>query len=64
VASLLLDLGLSWRLARALMFIPRTAGLAAHVVEEWEREPGWRHVRGDDVYYDGPRPPETVDGAR
>jgi citrate synthase len=65
VAGLLLDLGMNWRFARALMFIPRTAGLAAHVIEEWEREPGWRHVPGHAVHYDGPRPADpAADGSR
>lgn len=61
LAALGLDLGLDWRLARALAFIPRTAGLSVHAVEEMTREAGWRHVPDSEVDYDGPppRPLET-----
>jgi hypothetical protein len=41
-----------------MLFVPRGAGLAAHAVEEWEREPGWRHVPASDVLYDGGLPAE------
>lgn len=54
LAALTLDLGLDWRLARALAFIPRSAGLAVHAVEEMTREDGWRHVPDSEVDYDGP----------
>ena len=39
---------------RALAFIPRSAGLAVHAVEEIKREAGWRHVPNDEIDYDGP----------
>lgn len=54
LAALGLDLGLDWRLARALAFVPRSAGLAVHAVEEMTREAGWRHVPDSEVEYDGP----------
>jgi len=54
MAALGLDLGLDWRLIRALAFIPRSAGLSVHAVEEMQREPGWRHVPDSEVTYDGP----------
>lgn len=54
LAAIGLDLGLDWRLIRALAFVPRTAGLAVHAVEEMVREPGWRHVPQSEVVYDGP----------
>ena len=54
MAALGLDLGLDWRLIRALAFVPRSAGLAVHAVEEIQREPGWRHVPDAEVAYDGP----------
>lgn len=61
LAALGLDLGLDWRLARALAFMPRSAGLAVHAVEEMDREAGWRHVPDAEVEYDGP-PPRTLEG--
>ncbi|GAC1547507.1 MAG: citryl-CoA lyase [Candidatus Velthaea sp.] len=54
LAAIGLDMGLDWRLIRALAFIPRTAGLAVHACEEMTREPGWRHVPQSEVVYDGP----------
>ena len=61
LAALGLDLGLDWRLARALALMPRSAGLAVHAVEEMDRESGWRHVPDVEVEYDGP-PPRTLEG--
>jgi citrate synthase/citryl-CoA lyase len=52
--SILSDLGLSWRFARPLLLISRSAGLAAHAIEEIEREKGWRRVAADSIVYDGP----------
>ena len=54
LAALGLDLRLDWRLMRALAFIPRSAGLAMHALEEMTRESGWRHVPNAEVVYDGP----------
>jgi citrate synthase len=54
LAALGLDLKLDWRLMRALAFIPRSAGLAMHALEEMTRESGWRHVPNAEVVYDGP----------
>ena len=54
LASLCLDLRLDWRLMRPLAFIPRSAGLAVHALEEMTRESGWRHVPNAEVTYDGP----------
>ena len=56
IGAIASDLGLDWRLARALLVIPRTAGLFAHAHEEMTREPGWRQVPMDDIEYDGPPP--------
>lgn len=54
-AAIMLDMGLDWRLARALMITPRSVGLAAHAWEEMSREKGWRIVANEDeVAYDGP----------
>lgn len=54
IGAIACDLGLDWRLARALLVIPRTAGLFAHAHEEMVREPGWRQVPMDQIDYDGP----------
>jgi citrate synthase len=54
LAALGLDMGLEWRLLRALAFVPRSAGLAVHAVEEMTREAGWRHVPDEEIAYDGP----------
>jgi citrate synthase/citryl-CoA lyase len=54
IGAIASDLGLDWRLARALLVIPRTAGLFAHAFEEMTREPGWRQVPMDQIEYDGP----------
>jgi len=54
IGAIASDLGLDWQLARALLVIPRTAGLFAHAHEEMTREPGWRQVPMDDIEYDGP----------
>ncbi len=55
IGAIASDLGFDWRLARALLVIPRTAGLFAHAHEEMTREPGWRQVPMDQIEYDGPR---------
>jgi len=54
IGAIACDLGLDWQLARALLVIPRTAGLFAHAHEEMVREPGWRQVPMDQIEYDGP----------
>jgi citrate synthase len=54
LAAIMLDLGYEWQAARAFMFVPRAAGLAAHALEESAREPGWRQIPLSEVTYDGP----------
>ena len=55
ISGILCDLGFDWRLARAFVFVPRAAGIAAHAVEEVVRERGWRVVAtADEIEYDGP----------
>lgn len=56
LGSIMLDIGLDWRHARAICMISRTCGLAAHAVEETVRERGWRGIPFDTVDYDGPAP--------
>jgi citrate synthase len=50
------DMGFDWRVARAFIVVPRTAGLFAHCLEEMSREPGWRQITLDKIEYDGPGP--------
>ena len=55
IAAIASDLGFDWRLARAFIFVPRAAGLAAHAIEEATRERGWRKIADPgDIEYDGP----------
>jgi len=54
LGALGLDMGLDWRLLRALAFVPRSAGLSVHALEEMTRESGWRHVPDEEITYDGP----------
>lgn len=54
LGALGLDMGFHWRLLRALAFMPRSAGLAVHALEEMTREAGWRHVPDSEITYDGP----------
>lgn len=60
VGAIAADLGLDWRVSRACIVVPRTAGLFAHAHEEMMREPGWRQIPLSAIGYDGPsRPPES-----
>jgi len=54
VGAIISDMGIDYRLARAFIVVPRTAGLFAHAFEEQVREPGWRQITLDQVEYDGP----------
>lgn len=54
IGAILSDLGFDWRLARVFMIVPRAAGLAAHALEEIDREGGWRQIPLTAVTYDGP----------
>lgn len=54
IGAIISDMGFDYRLARAFVVIPRTAGLYAHAFEEQVREPGWRQITLDQVEYDGP----------
>lgn len=54
IGALGLDMGFDWRMLRALAFMPRSAGLAVHALEEMTREAGWRHVPDEEITYDGP----------
>lgn len=54
VGAISADLGIGWALSRAMIVVPRTAGLFAHCHEEMMREPGWRQIPLSQVEYDGP----------
>jgi citrate synthase len=56
VASIISDLGFDHRYARAFMITARAVGLAAHALEEIDREGGWRQIPLSEVVYDGPAP--------
>lgn len=53
VGAICADLGIDWRVSRALIVVPRTAGLFAHAHEEMIRESGWRNISLDQIQYDG-----------
>lgn len=53
MAAILCDLGVPWQAARAFFIIPRTAGIAAHVVEERMSGKVYRRVADEDVTYTG-----------
>ena len=53
MAAILSDLGFPWQSARAFFIIARTAGIAAHCVEERMNEPPYRRVEDKDVTYSG-----------
>lgn len=54
IGAIISDMGFDWRVARAFIVVPRTAGLFAHALEEQTREPGWRQITLDQIEYDGP----------
>lgn len=61
IAAIASDLGFDWRLGRAFIFVPRTAGLAAQAIEEATRERGWRKIADPgEIEYDGP-PSRRID---
>jgi citrate synthase len=55
IGAIISDMGFDWRVARAFIVVPRTAGLFAHALEELTREPGWRQITLDQIEYDGPQ---------
>jgi citrate synthase len=66
------DLGFDWRVVRGLILISRSAGLAAHHLEELTRGKPWRVMPPatytldyEEPYYDGPAPrPFPAEGRR
>ncbi len=55
LAALLSDLGIHWSFAKALFIISRTAGLAAHVIEEKASNQPFRLVTRKEIEYIGPK---------
>ncbi|NUN11912.1 citryl-CoA lyase [Candidatus Micrarchaeota archaeon] len=53
IAALITDMGFSWRTANAFFIVPRTLGISAHVVEEFESGKPVRVLREEEVEYSG-----------
>jgi len=53
IAAIISDLHFSWQSARAFFIIPRTAGIAAHVVEERVSGEIYRRESDENVTYSG-----------
>lgn len=63
-AALLSDMGLDWRFAKAVFILGRTAGLAAHAVEEMTTGKPFQFIAPVQVEYVGPQEralPEDVE---
>jgi citryl-CoA lyase len=56
VAAVISDMGFDWRLGKGFFIVSRTAGLVAHVYEEWTREKPMRKLGPPPSEYDGPEP--------
>jgi citryl-CoA lyase len=54
VGAVISDMGFDWRLGKGFFIISRTAGLVAHVYEEWTREKPMRKLGPPPSEYDGP----------
>ncbi|MFC1683643.1 citryl-CoA lyase [Candidatus Zixiibacteriota bacterium] len=54
VGAVISDMGFDWRLGKGFFIISRTAGLVAHVYEEWTRERPMRKLGPPPSEYDGP----------
>ncbi len=53
IAAIMSEMNFNWKLGKGLFIIPRTAGLVAHVHEEWEREKPFRRLDEHEHSYDG-----------
>jgi citrate synthase len=54
IAAIISDLGFPWQSGRVFFIIPRTAGIAAHVVEERMSGSVYRREDDENVSYSGP----------
>ena len=61
IAAVCGDLGLSPEVADALLLISRIPGLAAHVLEEQQREAPMRPIDAVTHRYDGPASRKLID---
>lgn len=53
IAAIISDMGFDWRLGKGFFIIPRTAGIVAHVHEEWVNEKPFRRLEEDEYEYLG-----------
>ena len=51
-ASVILDLGFPWQLARMFLITPRSVSFAAHYYEEQQQGSRWRHLPAEDIAYE------------
>ncbi|MCJ7624635.1 MAG: citryl-CoA lyase [Anaerolineaceae bacterium] len=56
IAALLLEMGMDWRVGKAFFVISRSAGLAAHYLEQVSRERPFKAAKYNEIIYDGPPP--------
>ncbi len=54
IAALITEMGFDWRAGKAFFIIARSAGICAHVLEEWQREKPFRRLDENETSYDGP----------
>lgn len=55
VAAIISELGIDWKLGKALFVLGRLPGLIAHTYEELTREKPYRRLEESDIEYDGPK---------
>ena len=53
VAAIVSDMGFDWRLGKGFFIIGRTAGLVAHIHEEWVNEKPFRRLDKEEYEYTG-----------
>ena len=54
IAALMLEMGLDWRLGKALFLVSRAAGLSAHYFEQITTEKPFKAVPHGEIEYQGP----------
>lgn len=55
IAAAMSELGMDWRLGKAIFMLGRIPGMVAHAREEMVREKPYRRFEAEDVDYDGPK---------
>jgi len=53
IAAIISDMGFDWRLGNGLFILPRTAGIIAHVHEEWLDGKKYRRLSEEETEYSG-----------